>query len=198
MSAQHQPMDQFEDRLYAWLDDPKAETAGDQLAQVAAGYAVAKRAIAEANSHTGCGRDARTYTVLIGVAGADGEETVHEIPPETTLMCVLGALQRDPDTAGMRVIGILADEEDPPDGIRVVSENPDVQVTWNDDEPEPWVPEAPRALPAERPVSRLTAWLRRRRTQGKHLARPGDPYTYPMTEWTEAPPDEVGPFDQGA
>lgn len=144
--AQHRFMDdQFEARLAAWLDDPAAPTAGDKFSLKADGYDIAKRAIAEANSHETCARDARKFTVLIGVAGADGEETVHEIPPETTLMCVLGALQRDPETAGMRVIGILKDDEpeedELPTGIKVTSENPDIAVSWtlpDDAEPEPW------------------------------------------------------------
>lgn len=202
MSAQHRAMDdQFEARLQAWLDDPKAETSGEQLATVADGYEIAKRAIAAADAHPTCGRDPRTYTVVIGVTGADGEETIHEITPEHTLMCVLGVLQRDPDVAGMQVYGILAEtyeEPEPAAEIVVVSENPDLEVSWNDEPAEPWVPEAPRAVPAGRPVSRLAAWLRTRRSRGQHFARPGDPYTYPMTEWTEAAPDEVGPFDQAA
>lgn len=166
--TQHQAMDdQFEARLTAWLDDPDAETAGDKFGYKADGYEIAKKAIAEADSHETCARDDRAFTVLIGVTGADGEETVHEILPGTTLACVLGALNRDPDVAAGRVIGILKDEDEPelPDGIAVTSENTEVAVVWTPDD-EPWpVPEPQHLAPASRahwlPAARIRRWFRR-------------------------------------
>lgn len=124
--------DQFEDRFYAWLDDPNAETAGDAFSYKADGYDIAKRAIAVADSHANCPRDTRPFTVIVGVAGPDRIETVHEVPPSSTLACVLGALQRDPDVVEVRLIGMLPEEPDEP-GIQVTSENPDIAVTWTPD-----------------------------------------------------------------
>lgn len=85
--------------LQAWLDDPEGVTVIHDPSPPAYGYVSMLAAIVEAESHSTCGPDGRTYRIYLGLTGKDRVPTVQVLEPGLNVNCVLGALKRDPDLA---------------------------------------------------------------------------------------------------
>jgi hypothetical protein len=103
---------------HTWLDasDPPHPLEQGPRAP-ALGYHPAARAIAAAIEEAPASHEATPYGTVIGVAGNDGWETVHLIPPGIVVSRVIRHLQQEPEVAAVRMMGLLPPEANPDTGL---------------------------------------------------------------------------------